>query len=74
MKKQYIKPVTEGVNVALYGSVLDAPDMPWVPGSPVTEVIDAKENNLLFEDEGDFGDLWSDGDSNSNPYDMWGEN
>ncbi len=74
MKKQYIKPVTEGVNVALYGSVLDAPDMPWVPGSPVTEVIDAKQNNLLFEDEGDFGDLWDDGDSNSNPYDLWGEN
>lgn len=74
MKKQYIKPVTEGVNVALYGSVLDAPDMPWVPGSPVTEVIDAKENNLLFEDEGDFGDIWGEGDNSSNPYDLWGEN
>ena len=74
MKKQYLKPLTEGVNVALYGSVLEgAPDMPWVPGSPVTEVIDAKENNLLVEDEGDFGDIWGDGDNNSNPYDLWGE-
>jgi hypothetical protein len=72
MKKQYIKPVTEGVKVALYGSVLGGIDV--VGGSPNTPVADAKENNLLFEDEGDFGDLWDDGDSSSNPYDMWGEN
>jgi hypothetical protein len=74
MKKQYIKPVTEGVNVALYGSVLDAPDMPWVPGSPVTEVIDAKENNLLFEDDDSFGDIWGDPNAGSDPYDLWGDN
>ena len=71
MKKQYIKPVTEGVNVALYGSVLDAPDMPVVPGSPVTVVIDAKENNLLFEDDA-FGDIWGSEDDNTN--DLWGDN
>ena len=74
MKKQYIQPVTECVNVALFGSVLNGPDTPIVHGSPVTVDVDAKENNLLFEDEGDFGDLWDDGDSNSNPYDLWGEN
>ena len=72
MKKQYIKPVTEGVKVALHGSVLGGIGVEG--GSPVTPIADAKENTLLFEDEGDFGDLWDDGDSNPNPYDLWGEN
>ena len=72
MKKQYIKPVTEGVNVALYGSVLDAPDMPWVPGSPVTEVIDEKENNLLFEDDMWESDPWADNGADDS-YDLWKE-
>lgn len=72
MKKIYLSPVTETVNVKLYGSVLGGMDVNQ--NSPVTPVVDAKENNLLFEDEGDFGDIWGEGDSNSNPYDMWGEN
>ena len=72
MKKKYIQPVTDCVNVALFGSVLDGPDTPIIPGSPVTVDVDAKENNLLFDD-GDFGDIWGDGDSSSNPYDLWGE-
>ena len=72
MKKIYLSPVTETVNVKLYGSVLGGTDVNQ--NSPVTPVVDAKENNLLFEDEGDFGDIWGDGDSSSNPYDLWGEN
>lgn len=73
MKKIYIKPDTETVNVRLFSSVLEGDPQPggWSEG---TETIDAKENNLLFEDEGDFGDLWDDGDSDPNPYDLWGEN
>ena len=72
MKKIYLSPVTETVNVKLYGSVLGGMDVNQ--NSPVTPVVDAKENNLLFEDEGDFGDIWGEGDSNPNPYDLWGEN
>ena len=72
MKKIYLSPVTETVNVKLYGSILGGMDVNQ--NSPVTPVVDAKQNNLLFEDEGDFGDLWDDGDSNPNPYDLWGEN
>ena len=72
MKKIYIKPSTETVNVRLNSSVLDDPGPgKWSDG---TDELGAKENNLLFEDEGDFGDLWDDGDSNPNPYDLWGEN
>lgn len=73
MKKIYLSPVTETVNVKLYGSILDDP-IPVIKNSTDgTDTGLAKENNLLFEDEGDFGDIWDDGDSNSNPYDMWGE-
>ncbi len=78
MKKIYIKPNTETVNVRLYSSVLEDTGNygKWsqgAAGGDDPEYGDAKENNLLFEDEGDFGDLWDDGDS-SNPYDLWGEN
>ena len=75
MKKIYLSPVTETVNVKLYGSILDDPSIVIVKNS--TDGTDgglAKENNLLFEDEGDFGDIWGDGNNSSNPYDMWGEN
>ena len=73
MKKIYLSPVTETVNVKLYGSVMDD-GIDIINNS--TEVSDdglAKENNLLFEDDA-FGDIWGEGDSNSNPYDLWGEN
>ena len=73
MKKIYIKPNTDTVNVRLYSSVLDeAPYGKWSQGAAGGDEPgwgDAKENNLLWED-----DLWDDGDNNSNPYDMWGEN
>lgn len=73
MKKQYINPVTEIVKLNVSDAVLQEIDI--VNNS--TDVGDeglGKENNLIFEDEGDFGDLWDDGDSNPNPYDLWGEN
>ena len=75
MKKIYLSPVTETVNVKLYGSILDDPSIVIVNNSTDgTDTGLGKQNNLLFEDEGDFGDIWSDGDSSSNPYDLWGEN
>lgn len=72
MKKIYLSPVTEKVNVKLFGSILD--DIGIVNDSKLTsdEAL-GKENNLLFEDEGDFGDIWGEGDNSSNPYDLWGE-
>ena len=73
MKKIYLSPVTETVNVKLFNSVLGPGDLP-IGNSPYAEDPLAKENNLLFEDEGDFGDIWGDGDNSSNPYDLWGEN
>ncbi len=72
MKKQYKHPITEIVKLNVSEAVLD---IPIVNNS--TDVGDdglAKENNLLFEDEGDFGDIWGEGDNSSNPYDLWGEN
>ena len=73
MKKIYLSPVTETVNVKLFGSVMDE-GIDIINNS--TEVSDdglAKENNLLFEDDA-FGDIWGEGDNSSDPYDMWGEN
>ena len=72
MKKIYIKPVTDCVNVALFGSVLDGPDMPVVPGSPVTEDVDAKQNDLLFEDDMWESDPWADNGADDS-YDLWKE-
>ena len=72
MKKQYKHPVTEIVKLNVSDAVLQEIDI--VNNS--TDVGDeglGKENNLLFEDEGDFGDIWGEGDNNSNPYDLWGE-
>ncbi|MBO7578242.1 MAG: hypothetical protein J6T43_04550 [Prevotella sp.] len=73
MKKIYLSPVTETVNVKLFGSVMDE-GIDIINNS--TDVSDeglGKENNLLFEDDA-FGDIWGDTDNSSNPYDMWGEN
>lgn len=72
MKKIYLRPVTETVNVKLFGSVMDE-GIDIINNS--TEVSDdglAKENNLFFDDDA-FGDIWGEGDSSTNPYDMWGE-
>ena len=73
MKKIYIKPNTDTVNVRLYSSVLDeAPYGKWSQGAAGGDdpgYGDAKENNLDFWDE----DIWEEGDNSSNPYDLWGE-
>ena len=71
MKKIYLSPVTETVNVKLFGSILD--DIGVVNDSKLTspEAL-GKENNLLFEDEGDFGDIWA--SENEDPNDLWGDN
>ena len=61
MKREYIKPVTEKVNVKLFGSVLD--DDPTInvgAGSNGTDFGDAKENNILWGDDSTSGDLWED--------------
>ena len=66
MKKIYLSPVTEKVNVKLFGSILD--DIGIVNDSKLTsdEAL-GKENNLDFEFDENFGDIWGDTDNNSNP-------
>ncbi len=63
MKKQYIVPSVEIVNVRLIGSVLETENMG--NDSDETGVIDAKENNLEFEEDDTFTtptqpNLWDD--------------
>ena len=74
MKKLYQRPVTETVNVKLYGAILDDPTIPIINNS--TEVTDeglGKKNDLDFEDDNIWdGGLWGDG-NNNNPYDLWSE-
>jgi hypothetical protein len=50
MKKIYKKPSAEVVNVRLIGSILDG-TMPVGGGSKDTDDGDAKENNLVEEEE-----------------------
>lgn len=70
MKRQYLQPVTETVNVKLYGSILQ--DIEIVNNSrDVTDEGLGKENNLLFEDDA-FGDIW--GSEDEDPNDLWGDN
>ena len=73
MKKIYVRPTADVVNVKLQGSVLDI-DTPVGGYSLVGKPGDSfgKENNLLFEDEGDFGDIW--GSEDEDPNDLWGDN
>lgn len=78
MKKKYITPVTEDVNVRLFNSVLGDPSgygrySHVTAGGDDPLYGDAKKNDLFFETDGSFGDIWDDGDNSSNPYDLWGE-
>jgi hypothetical protein len=73
MKKIYVRPTTDAVNVKLFGSVLDF-DTPVggysLRGKP--EDSFGKENSdIVFDDN--FGDLWDNPDAGSNAYDLWGE-
>ena len=73
MKKIYLSPVTETVNVKLFNSVLGPGDLP-IGNSPYAEDPLAKEQGDFFEMEDDtFGDLWSDGGDTGNSYDIWKE-
>ena len=62
--KKYIRPITEIVNVQLFGSVLGGVDV--VPGSPGVEEGDAKEQGGLWGDVDD-DDSWS----GSKGVDLW---
>lgn len=52
MKKIYKKPSAEVVNVNLLGSVLEDPSTPVGGWSNETHDGDAKENNLVEDEEG----------------------
>ena len=71
MKKIYLSPVTETVNVKLYGSVMDDGIDITNTSHDVTNEGLGKENNLLFEDDA-FGDIW--GTEDEDPNDLWGDN
>ena len=62
MKKNYLKPGTEIVNIRLYGSVLerehDGMDVVSGEGNGII-YVGAKENDGLFDDD-PFGSLWDD--------------
>ena len=71
MKKIYIKPDTETVNVRLNSSVLEDPGAGnWSDG--IDEL--AKEQDGFFETDGSFGDIWGDPNAGNDPYDLWGDN
>ena len=70
MKKIYKTPNTEVVNVKLYNTILDDPSTPVGNWSKWTNDGDAKENNLIFDEDDDaFGDIW--GSENEDPNDLW---
>lgn len=71
MKKQYKKPITESVKVNLYNSILEDGIGIINNSREGSDTGLAKENNLLFEDEGDFGDIWG---TDEDPNDLWGDN
>ncbi len=59
MKKQYIRPVTEGVKVSLFGSVLEG--IGTVTNSDVSDSGLSKENDILWDDDDTMSnDLWDD--------------
>lgn len=75
MKRKYITPCAEIVNVKLINSVLGPGDLP-IGNSPYGEDPLAKEHSGLDWDDPDFnGDLWDTGDGgdSGNSYDLWGE-
>lgn len=73
MKKIYIKPDTETVNVRLYSSVLDDDDPGIGKWSDGADELGAKGQGDFFEADDSFGDIWGDAGDTGNPYDIWGE-
>ncbi len=74
MKRKYITPCAEIVNVKLINSVLD-PDPIDIHKSGYAENPLAKEQGDFFDTGEPFGDLWDTGDGgdSGNSYDLWGE-
>lgn len=72
MKKIYVTPITEAVNLKLIGSVLEGNGTPVI-NSPVGDPNDSfgKENNFDFDDDA-FGDIW--GSEENDTKDLWGDN
>lgn len=72
MKKNYIKPISEVVQVRIQGSILD--EVPVVLASRGSKPDDSfgKENDFIFDDNAS-GDIWSDSNAGSNAFDLWGE-
>ena len=71
MKKIYIAPDTEIVNVKLTSSVMDPGNLP-IGHSPFAEDPLAKENDLLFEEDMWESDPWADNGADDS-YDLWKE-
>lgn len=72
MKKIYIKPETDQVNIRLFGCLLqDQNSIGFGDQSERSNISLGKENNLLFEDDA-FGDIWA--SENEDPNDLWGDN
>ena len=72
MKKIYIKPETDQVNIRLFGCLLqDQNSIGFGDRSERSNISLGKENNLLFEDDA-FGDIW--GSEDEDPNDLWGGN
>ena len=71
MKKIYLRPFTEVVNLKLSGSVLGGNGTPVI-ASPVADPDDSfgKENNGFFDMDDNFGDIW---DDDEEPKDPWKE-
>ena len=75
MKKIYIKPDTECVNVRLIGSVMEGEGDTGhfgryslvAGGGDDPGFGDGKENSGFFDMGDDFGDTWNDGNS----YNLW---
>ena len=71
MKKKYMIPQTETVNVRLISSVLDGIDFgrasQGIGGDD--EWNDAKENDGFFDMDDNFGDIWDENE----PKDPWKE-
>ena len=74
MKKIYVRPSADVVNLKLAGSVMDDDYIETPVGgySLVGKPEDSfgKENNFGFDDDA-FGDIW--GSEDENPNDLWGE-
>ena len=70
MKKRYKTPYTEVVSVKLYNTILGDPELP-IYGSKYGDDSLGKQNDIIFEDDDAFGDIWG---TDEDPNDLWGGN